>query len=58
MLHQLNKLPALLLSSALLTTLTPITPANSQVPTSARQLQINSTQSQKLSASNLLAENT
>jgi serine protease Do len=57
MLPQTNKLQALLLSSALLTTLVPIAPASSQVPR-VQQLQITSTQSQKMSASNLLAENT
>ncbi|GJD19252.1 hypothetical protein RIVM261_042080 [Rivularia sp. IAM M-261] len=57
MLPKTNKLQALLLSSALLTTLVPVAPANSQVPR-VQQLQINSTQSQKMSAGNLLAENT
>lgn len=57
MLFQSKNLQALLLSSALLTTLLPIAPANSQISRSVQQ-QINSTQSNKMSASNLLAENT
>lgn len=57
MLPKTNKLQALLLSSALFTTLVPFAPASSQVPR-LQQLQITSTQSQKLTAGNLLAENT
>ncbi|RUT01484.1 hypothetical protein DSM106972_065810 [Dulcicalothrix desertica PCC 7102] len=49
------KMQALLLSSVL-TTLIPIVPAYSQVP--MQQLQVNTTQSEKMSTSNLIAENT
>ncbi len=60
MLPQVQKnLQALLLTSALFTTLLSVAPANSQLSRSSHeQLQINSTQSEKMSASNLLAENT